>query len=34
MAGSHLDMVREGGAFDGVLGVLGALEAVRTSNNH
>jgi hydantoinase/carbamoylase family amidase len=29
MAGSHLDTVPNGGAFDGVLGVLGAVEAVR-----
>ena len=28
-AGSHLDSVPEGGMFDGVLGVYGALEAVR-----
>ena len=28
-AGSHLDSVPEGGIFDGVLGVYGALEAVR-----
>jgi len=33
MAGSHLDTVREGGAFDGALGVLGALEAIRTLND-
>lgn len=32
-AGSHLDTVREGGAFDGALGVLGALEAIRTLND-
>ena len=30
MAGSHLDTVPEGGAFDGVLGVCAALECVRT----
>jgi allantoate deiminase len=29
MAASHLDTVPDGGAFDGVLGVLGAVEAVR-----
>ncbi|MDQ4099612.1 MAG: hydantoinase/carbamoylase family amidase, partial [Chloroflexota bacterium] len=28
--GSHLDTVRRGGRFDGVLGVLAALEVVRT----
>src|SRR3712207_7845854 len=28
--GSHLDTQPTGGKFDGVLGVLGALEAVRT----
>jgi N-carbamoyl-L-amino-acid hydrolase len=28
-AGSHLDSVPEGGIFDGVLGVYGALEAIR-----
>ncbi|UOQ95157.1 Zn-dependent hydrolase [Halobacillus shinanisalinarum] len=30
MAGSHLDTVPKGGNFDGVLGVLGALEAVES----
>lgn len=30
MVGSHLDTVPKGGKFDGVLGVLGALEAVET----
>ena len=30
MAGSHLDSVPNGGKFDGVLGVLGAIEAVRS----
>jgi len=30
MAGSHLDTVPEGGAFDGALGVAVALECVRT----
>ncbi len=29
MAASHLDTVPNGGSFDGVVGVLGALEAVR-----
>src|SRR4051794_8635361 len=29
MAASHLDTVPNGGAFDGVLGVLGAVEAIR-----
>ena len=33
MAGSHLDSVPNGGRFDGSLGVLGALEAVRTLND-
>ena len=30
MAGSHLDSVPKGGKFDGVLGVIAALEAVET----
>ncbi|WMS43579.1 Zn-dependent hydrolase [Acuticoccus sp. MNP-M23] len=30
MAGSHLDTVPDGGAFDGVIGCAAALEAVRT----
>lgn len=30
MTGSHIDTVINGGAFDGALGVLGAIEAVRT----
>ncbi len=30
MAGSHIDSVPKGGKFDGVLGVLGALEVVET----
>ena len=30
MTGSHLDTQPTGGKFDGVLGVLGALEAMRT----
>jgi N-carbamoyl-L-amino-acid hydrolase len=29
MTGSHTDTVRSGGRFDGVVGVLGAIEAVR-----
>ena len=29
MAGSHIDTVREGGRFDGVAGVISAIEAVR-----
>src|SRR5215470_18322055 len=31
--GSHLDTVPTGGRFDGVLGVLGALEVVRALND-
>jgi N-carbamoyl-L-amino-acid hydrolase len=34
LLGSHLDTVDTGGRFDGVLGVLGALEVVRTLNDH
>lgn len=34
LAGSHIDSVPTGGAFDGALGVLGALEVVRTLNDH
>lgn len=33
MAGSHIDTVATAGAFDGCLGVLGALEVVRTLND-
>ena len=33
MAGSHVDTVPTAGAFDGPLGVLGALEVVRTLND-
>ena len=33
MAGSHLDTQPTGGRFDGVTGVLAALEAVRTMND-
>ena len=32
-AGSHIDSVPTGGAFDGCLGVLGALEVVRALND-
>jgi len=32
--GSHLDTVVQGGRFDGVLGVLAALEVVRSLNDH
>jgi N-carbamoyl-L-amino-acid hydrolase len=32
LAGSHLDTVVHGGKFDGTMGVIGALEAVRTLN--
>lgn len=34
ISGSHIDSVPTGGAFDGALGVLGALEVVRTLNDH
>jgi N-carbamoyl-L-amino-acid hydrolase len=34
MSGSHIDSVPTGGRFDGALGVLGALEVVRTLNDH
>jgi allantoate deiminase len=34
MAGSHIDSVLNGGKFDGPLGVLGALEAVRVISEH
>ncbi len=30
LSGSHIDTVHQGGMFDGALGVLGAIEAVRT----
>jgi N-carbamoyl-L-amino-acid hydrolase len=33
LIGSHLDTQAEGGRFDGVLGVLGALEVIRTLND-
>ncbi len=32
--GSHIDTVVRGGRFDGALGVMGALEVVRTLNDH
>ncbi|MGE3797154.1 MAG: Zn-dependent hydrolase, partial [Thermomicrobiales bacterium] len=31
---SHIDTVVRGGRYDGALGVLGALEVVRTLNDH
>jgi N-carbamoyl-L-amino-acid hydrolase len=34
LAGSHLDTVPNGGRFDGSLGVLAALETVRSMNDH
>ncbi len=34
MMGSHLDTQPTGGRFDGVLGVLAGLEALRTLNDH
>lgn len=34
MIGSHLDSIPRGGRFDGALGVLAALEVVRTLNDH
>ncbi len=34
LAGSHLDTQPTGGRFDGVFGVLAALEVVRTLNDH
>jgi len=33
MIGSHIDTVREAGMFDGVYGVLGGLEVIRTLND-
>ena len=32
LTGSHCDTVQEGGRFDGALGILGAIEAVRCMN--
>lgn len=32
ISGSHIDTVPDGGAFDGALGVLGAIEALHTIN--
>lgn len=34
LMGSHLDTQIRGGRFDGILGVLGALEVIRTLNEH
>ncbi len=34
ISGSHLDTQPSGGRFDGILGVLGALEVVRSLNDH
>ena len=34
LLGSHLDTQPMGGRFDGILGVLGALEVIRTMNDH
>ncbi|MGE5704203.1 MAG: Zn-dependent hydrolase [Clostridia bacterium] len=34
LVGSHLDTQPKGGKFDGILGVLAALEVVRTLNDH
>ncbi|HBH27784.1 MAG TPA: Zn-dependent hydrolase [Desulfofustis sp.] len=34
MSGSHLDSQPKGGRFDGVLGVMGALEVMRTLHDH
>ena len=34
LSGSHLDTQPAGGRFDGILGVLGALEVVRSLNDH
>lgn len=34
MMGSHLDTVKDAGMFDGIAGVLGGLEVVRTLNEH
>jgi N-carbamoyl-L-amino-acid hydrolase len=34
MMGSHIDTVRDAGMFDGVYGVLGGLEVIRTLNDN
>jgi beta-ureidopropionase / N-carbamoyl-L-amino-acid hydrolase len=34
LLGSHCDSVVRGGKFDGALGVIGALEVIRTLNDH
>lgn len=34
LLGSHLDTVVKGGKYDGAYGVLGALEVIRTLNDH
>lgn len=34
LSGSHIDSQPKGGRFDGVLGVMGALEVMRTLNDH
>jgi N-carbamoyl-L-amino-acid hydrolase len=34
MSGSHIDSQPKGGRFDGILGVMGALEVVRTIHEH
>ena len=34
MIGSHIDTVRDAGMFDGVYGVLGGLEVIRTLNDN
>lgn len=34
LIGSHLDTQPQGGRFDGILGVLSALEVIRTLNDH
>ena len=34
MSGSHMDSQPKGGRFDGILGVMGALEVLRTINEN
>lgn len=34
MSGSHVDSQPQGGRFDGILGVMGPLEVLRTLNDH